>query len=64
MGNEIRLILAGIANSLNSNGYYNIVTPPRKLGETATMINKKRAKNYKRIQKVTDERTTRLTASS
>jgi len=56
MGREIRLILSGIANSLNPNGYYNVVTPPRKLNETATKINSKRKSNYKKLQRQTDER--------
>lgn len=54
MGKEIRIFLSGIANSLNANGYYKIVTPPRKLGEITTKINIKRKKNQERINKVID----------
>lgn len=61
MGSEIRLFLKGIANSLNPDGYYHVVSSPRKLGETTTKINSKRKKNHNRIKKVVDEKCIELT---
>jgi len=47
MGKELRLFLVGIANSLNPNGYNNIVTPPRELGESSFFFNKRLNNKYK-----------------
>lgn len=47
MGKELKLFLVGIANSFNPNGYNNIVTPPRKLGESSRIFNTKLKKKYK-----------------
>ena len=62
MGNEIKIFLSGIANSLKADGYYHVVTSPKKMGETTTKINTKRAKNHRRIKKVVDERIAEITA--
>lgn len=62
MGKSIRIFLNGIANSLNPDGYNNIVSPTKKLGESASRISDKREKNYRRISKVTDVRTAEITA--
>jgi hypothetical protein len=47
MGKELKLFLIGISNSFNPNGYNNIVTPPRKLGESSHIFNKKLKQKYK-----------------
>jgi hypothetical protein len=62
MGRTIRIFLNGIANSLNPNGYNNIVSPTREIGESASRINAKRETNNRRINKVTDVRITEITA--
>lgn len=51
MGNKIRLFLNVISNSLNPDGYNQIVSV-RNLGETTSLINEKRKKNHNRINKV------------
>ncbi len=61
MSNEIKIFLNGIANSLKIDGYYHVVTSPRKMGEITTKINYKRSKSHKRIKKVVDERITEIT---
>jgi len=61
MSDEIRVLLKSIANSLQLNGYYHVVSSPRKLGETTIKINNKRKKNHKRINKVVDEKIAELT---
>ena len=60
MGNEIKIFLTGIANSLNTDGYYRIVTAPKNIGTTTTIINSKRKKHHKRMKKVVDERISEL----
>ena len=60
MGNEIKIFLAGIANSLNANGYYHIVTAPKDIGTAITTINSKRKKQHRRMKKVIDERISEL----
>ena len=62
MGRSLRIFLSGIANSLNSNGYNNIVTPANKLGETASKINSMRKKNNDRINKVVNGKIAEATA--
>lgn len=62
MGRSLKIFLSGIANSLNSNGYNNIVTPSNKLGETALRINSTRRKNHKRINKVVNGKIAEATA--
>ena len=52
MGKNLKRIFLGIANSLNSNGYNNIVSPSNKLGETTSRINSVRRKNHNRVNKV------------
>ena len=61
MSNEIKIFLKGIANSLNPDGYYHIVSSPRTLGETTEKINLKRKKNHNRIKKVINEKYLELT---
>ena len=62
MGKEIKIFLTGIANSLKTDGYYHIVTPPKELGKTTTEVNLKRAKSHRRIKRKTDERIAAITA--
>jgi len=62
MGRQLRIFLNGIANSLNPNGYNNIVSPTKKIGESASKINTKRKINQKRINKVVDVRIAETTA--
>ncbi len=62
MGKTMRMFLSGIANSLNPIGYDNIVSPSRKIGESASRINTKREKNQERIDKVAYSRITKITA--
>lgn len=54
MSKEIMLFLNGIASSLNPDGYHNVVTSPKKLGEISTKIYKKRERNQKRISKAVE----------
>lgn len=61
MGQNVRLFLCGLANSFNPNGYYNIVTPPRKLGESSSLLNKKLKKRYKKVLKESDDQLARIT---
>jgi len=61
MSNKIRIFMIGIANSLNTQGYYNIVSSPRNLGETTKRINIKRKKNHMRIKKVIDAKINEIT---
>ncbi len=62
MGKEIRLILSSITNSLNSNGYYNVVTPTKRLGQIMKDTNHKRSKSSRRLAKVTDARIRELSS--
>ena len=62
MSREIKIFLAGIANSLNIYGYNNIVTPTKKLGEISTKVNTKRRRNQNRINKVVDAKIKEYTA--
>ena len=62
MGKHLRIFLNGIANSLNPDGYNNIVSPTKKLGESASKINAKREKNQKRVNRVVDARIANATA--
>ena len=61
MSDEIKIFLKSIANSLQPDGYYHIVSSPKKLGEATTTINNKRKKNHNRINKVVDEQIAELT---
>jgi len=62
MSEEIRLFLNGIANSLNINGYSNIVTSSKKMGEITTKVNTKREKNQSRLNKVVNAKLSEYTA--
>ncbi len=62
MGRTIRIILSGIANSLNPSGYSNIVSPARKIGESASRINTKRKINKAKIDRATYVRIAECTA--
>lgn len=62
MGKGFIIFLNGIANSLNPNGYNNIVSSTKKLGESTSKINTKRKINQDKINKVVDVRITEATA--
>lgn len=62
MGTHLRIFLNGIANSLNPDGYNNIVSPTKKLGESASKINTKRKKNQKRMNRIVDVKIAEATA--
>ncbi|MFA7570903.1 MAG: hypothetical protein WCY75_06675 [Sulfurimonadaceae bacterium] len=62
MGKTLRIFLSGIANSLNSDGYNNIVAPSNRLGEIASRINSTRRKNHNRINKVVNGKISEATA--
>ncbi|WP_152018440.1 hypothetical protein [Aliarcobacter butzleri] len=51
MGNKIKIFFNVISNSLNPDGYNQIVTI-KTLGENTSSINSKREKNQNRINKV------------
>lgn len=46
MSENIKLFFNGIVNSLNQDGYYNVVTPPRKIGLSAKYITNSRRKKH------------------
>jgi len=46
MSENIKIFFSGIVNSLNPDGYYNVVTPPRKLGLSARHITSNRRKKH------------------
>lgn len=54
MSENIKIFFNGIANSLNPNGYNEIVTSTKELGSISKKINNKRKENYKRIRKEID----------
>lgn len=60
MGKELKLFFISIANSMNPNGYYNIVNKPRSLNETASKINKKREAKYKELHRDMNERASEI----
>lgn len=51
MSESIKLFLCGIANSINPDGYHNVVTRPKRLGEISSRIKTKRVKVYKKANK-------------
>ncbi|MCB4743906.1 MAG: hypothetical protein LGB54_01360 [Sulfurovum sp.] len=61
MSDGIKLFLNGIANSLNTNGYYHIVTPPKKMGVTTKKINAERSKIHKIKERKINERLAEIT---
>lgn len=64
MCNDIKLFFVGIANSLSSDGYRDIVIAPKKLGTTAKDIHDKRRENYKEIVKRTNGQIEQIKAIS
>jgi len=57
MVNELKLFLTGFANGFREDGYSNIVNPPKKFGEIASSLDKKRRRNHNRLIRVINERT-------
>lgn len=55
MGNKIKIFFNVISNSLNPDGYNQVVTI-RTLGENTSLINSKRKKNQNRIDKVINDK--------
>jgi hypothetical protein len=57
MSENIKLFFNGIVNSLNPDGYYNVVTPPRKLGLSARDVtNNRRKKHQSKIVRINNAR--------
>mgnify|MGYP003957261971 FL=1 len=53
MSESIKLFFSGIVNSLNSDGYYNVVTAPKKMGSCARDItNSRKVKHQNKVIKV------------
>lgn len=46
MSENIKVFFSGIVNSLNQDGYYSVVTPPRKLGLSTKDITSNRRKKH------------------
>ena len=64
MSENIKLFFNGIVNSLNPDGYYSVVTPPRKLGFSARHVTSHRRKKHQsKIVRINKARSSTTTTS-